>query len=438
MLTELPDEILERILDHASLASPPRSAVALSLVSRQCALAVHLRNVRLRSGNAASKFEQIIAANPDAGRRVKLLVLEAERMREPPPSRRQRRGDVKPTALDADTLVRLCAHLTQVRTLVLRELDLSALRRRRFGFAARLSHLHSLVLSSPPSDSGDGDTARQLNLYTLGMILQDLPQLEHLGLRGVRGSPTALRGLTPPVCRLVSCGIFSTSGVAGAHLQWILSATTGSDSLRTVAFDLDDSTRPAQLSAVKWALLPVRHVYVTSRNTRAIAALPQHFPSIRTYAFHTPSRFDAFPELLGSLPAGRRIEIIDASSPPHEGVFGSLRALGWLLDVLPTASSALPSHAFSSDNGASLSNASFRRIHRQLGELETRTRSSLEHGGPVKGHGSAAVVEPLLPPRFVFRFYRFFRARSSGLSVRGVLTLHASPTISFRDLRRIA
>lgn len=401
MLTDLPDEILERILDYATLESPPRSAVALSLVSRRFALAVHLRNVRLRSGNAASNFEQLIAANPDAGRRVKRLVLEAEPKREPPPSRRQRRGDVKPSALDVDTLVRLCAHLTQVGTLVLRELDLSALRRRQFGFAARLSHLHSLVLSSPPSDAGDSDPARRLSLYTLGMILQDLPQLEHLGLRGVRGSPTALRGLTPPLCRLVSCAIFSTSGVTGAHLQWMLSATTASDSLRTVAFNLDESTRPAQLSAVKWALLPVRHVYVTSRNTRAIAALPQHFPSIRTYAFRTPADFDAFPELLRSLPAGRRVDIIDTSTP-HGGVLGSRRALGWLLDLLPTASSALASHAFSSENGASLSYASFRRIERRLGGIETRTRGSLENGRPLKERESAALVEPLLPPRFVF------------------------------------
>lgn len=406
MLTKLPNEILERILDYAILESPPRSLVALALVSRRFALAVHLRHVRLSSANAASKFEQIIAANPDAARRVKLLVLEAERMRTraSPPSRRQRRGHMKSTALDADTLVRLCTHLSQSGTLVLRELDLSTLRRRQFGFAARLSHLHTLVLSSPPSDSGDSDPARRLNLYTLGMILQDLPQLEHLGVRGLRGSPSALRGLTPPVCRLVSCGIFSTSGVSGTHLQWILSATTASDSLRTVAFDLDESTRPAQLSAVKWALLPVRHVYVTSRNTRTLAALPQHFPSIRTYAFRTPSRFDAFSELLRSLPAGRRIDILDASAP-HGGLLESRRALGWLLDVFPTPSGAWQSHGSSPENGASLSHASFRRIHRQLGDLETRTRGSLEHERNSKGRGQAEYVEPLLPPRFVFQVF---------------------------------
>lgn len=401
MLTGLPDEVLQRILDYAIAESPPPSAVSLSLVSRRFALAVHLRNVRLSSGNAASKFEQIIAANPDGARRVKTLVLEAERERTrvSPPTRRQRRGNVQRTELDADALARLCAHLSQIGTLVLRELDLSTVRRRQLGFAARLSHLHSLVLSSPPAESGDSDPARRLNVYTLGRILQDLPQLEHLGVRGLRGSPSALRGLTPPVCRLVSCGILSTSGVTGAHLQWILSATTASDSLRTVAFDLDDSTRPAQLSAVKWALLPVRHVYITSRSTSAIAALPQHFPSLRTYAFRTPSKFDAFPELLSSLPAGRRIDAIDASTPDG-GLFASRRAIGWLLNVLSTASSARQSHGVSSENGASLSYASLRRIYRRLGELESPTRGALKREKASEDRGHADQVEPLLPPRF--------------------------------------
>ncbi|GAA5860978.1 hypothetical protein JCM3774_003211 [Rhodotorula dairenensis] len=336
-LADLPDEVLERILDYAVYDLSPPAAVALALVSKRFAAFVHLRQIRLRSASAALRLEQLLTERPSAAQRVKTLVLvnDSQGTLSPLPLASRRGSRSTPASFDADMLVRLCAHLQGLGVLVLRELDLSALRRRQLGFAVQLSHLHSLVISSPSPDQQSGASARQLNLNILGRIVQDLPHLEHLAVRGIRGTSSALRGLAAPSCRLVSFGLFSTSGVTGSHLQWLLAGTTASDTLRTVAFDLGESVRPAQLSAVKWALLPVRHVYITSSNTKAIAELPHHFPSLRTYSYRTPSRFDALPELLRSLPAERRIDVFDAS-PDQGGFLYSRRALGWILAAVST------------------------------------------------------------------------------------------------------
>jgi hypothetical protein len=111
------------------------------------------------------------------------------------------------------------------------------------------------------------------NWRRLKVLMQDLPQLEHLGVRGLRGSPSALRGLTPPVCRLVSCGELCRAR-------------------RFVEIERDGAERVGRgrRGQDPLKMCAIRHVYVTSRNTRTLAALPQHFPSIRTYAFRTPSR----------------------------------------------------------------------------------------------------------------------------------------------------
>lgn len=393
---DLPDEVLERILEYAVYGSAPSAVGAVSLVSKRFAAIIHLRHIRITSASAALRVQQLLIEHPAAARRVRTLVLVNDVRETVPPLAPSRRGRSTPPSLDADLLARLCVRVEGIDALVLRELDLSALRRRQLGFASRLSHLRSLVVSSPAPEERSGSSTHYLNLYTLGRIVQDLPHLEHLAVRGIHGKSSALRGLTPPVCRLVSFGLLSSSGVSGVHLQWLLTETTASDSLRTVAFDLDGSVRPAQLSAVKWALLPVRHVYVTSRNTSAITGLPQHFPSLRTYAFRTPMRLDTLPELLSGLPAERRIDVCDASTP-HGGALCSRRALGWILAVMSTRADPGQGGSCSNVRDRSPTYVLLRRIFRQLQELkESATRAV-----PDRRHGDPITLEPLLPDRCV-------------------------------------
>ncbi|BGP56576.1 hypothetical protein JCM8202_000535 [Rhodotorula sphaerocarpa] len=101
--------------------------------------------------------------------------------------------------------------------------------------------------------------------------------------------------------------------MSAAHLAWLLASTTKADSLKQLAFELDPRWRPYQLSALKWALLAVEHVAVTTFNPRAVAKLPQHFPSLRSYAFRTPGTVDSG-DLLTSVPWGRPVRIHDASA----------------------------------------------------------------------------------------------------------------------------
>ncbi|GAA5991119.1 hypothetical protein JCM10908_006545 [Rhodotorula pacifica] len=396
-MNALPDEVLERILSYAAQQATPRSLRDFSLVSKRFASLIHLREVRLQSAMEASRFEGCVANDPAAARRVRRLFLVANGEAKdsltvsPPAGRRGQRRITAPTSMDADLLVRLCTLLPGLQELILREIDLSALRRRQFGFAAHLSHLTSLVVSSPRMANGNPDPKRRLNLHTLGMILQDLPQLEHLGLCGVRGTSSALRGLKPPACRLVSVGLFSPSGVTGAHLQWLLMATTAADSLRTLAFDLDESVRPSQLSAVKWALLPVRHVYINSDNTRAIAV-----PSLRT--FRTSMPFDALPELLGSFPPGRFVKVVDAS-PPHSGILSSDRALKYLNDSIASISTTKAATARASATGRASTHGSLPRIARRLEELQHLGRDALE-GEQDSRDDESMLGDPLLPEQF--------------------------------------
>lgn len=311
MLDRLPNEIQERIFACVHHGEDVEALVRVSQVSRRFAAALHLRNARIRTEGAARRFiERIDSSNSG---RVRNLVVEhrpvATKSSRSSPRRRNQTSD----GVSCAFISRLCGTLPKVEVLTLRGIDLSGLRTRQLGSALSAGTLCSLVISSPVGPDAPTSDELRLSVHTLACLLRDLPELKHLGVRGMRGSPSSLRGLSPPSCRLRSLALFDLHGVSAAHLAWLLASTTKADSLKQLAFELDPRWRPYQLSALKWALLAVEHVAVTTFNPRAVAKLPQHFPSLRSYAFRTPGTVDSG-DLLTSVPWGRPVRIHDASA----------------------------------------------------------------------------------------------------------------------------
>lgn len=310
-LGDLPVEVLQRIVSYVAAESIGRAAAAqLSLVSRRFADAAHLRIVQLRSAKSAEIFAEILSASRIAADRVRRLTFKVDEgsSTQESKTRRRKRG----STISPDQVARICDGLRYLEVLALRSVDLSALRRRQMAFTASLAQMHTLLVASPQPDEG-ASKAPHLNLHTLGMLVTALPSLRHLCVRGIRGSSASLRGVPPPSCCLVSLALYDLVDVTSAHLAWLLASTTREDSLRQLAFELFETARPAQWSAIKWALLPVREVYVTSPSANAIEKLPQHFPSLEAYHFCTtaPVNLDG---LAASLPAKRRTRLYDHSS----------------------------------------------------------------------------------------------------------------------------
>ncbi|GAA6058996.1 hypothetical protein JCM10212_001706 [Sporobolomyces blumeae] len=294
MALKLPPEVLHRIAEYAQLDPDNVSLSALALVSRAFGSAVRsYRSTHLvvRSTTAVRRIQHRRAKNTGA---VRSITIErgTRTRREPAKVGRRKHNSDDDAAVTADDLVKLCSLDSGIVELHLREVAFSTLRRRQVGFASSLGNLRSLSISGRV----DGDEGG-FHLHTVGQIVGAIPTLRHLALRHVRVAPSSLAGLAPPLLlRLTSFALHSTPVPSPAQLSWLLDASTRAESLRSLAFDLRDGTRPSQLYPVFWSTLTVRTLSLTSDLEGSIESMPSHFPSLERYEFRSNRRID--PHLL--------------------------------------------------------------------------------------------------------------------------------------------
>ncbi|GAA5998438.1 uncharacterized protein JCM10292_002695 [Rhodotorula paludigena] len=218
-------------------------------------------------------------------------------------------------AVTEDELVQLAKILPRLVELHLVEPAFDSLRRRQLGFTSSLADLRTLTIVGR---AGHGYTG--FNLATVGQILQNLPELRHLALRNLQAHASALQGLAPPACKLAAFGLFDTPDISSAQLYWLLRSSIYADSLRSLAFDIPPDMRPSRLHAVLWAASPVKTLFISSSNSRALSDLPRHFPSLRHYAFRSTGSVAVDPyRVLASCAVYSVVEVVEDRSTEQRG-----------------------------------------------------------------------------------------------------------------------
>ncbi|BGP09435.1 hypothetical protein JCM10049v2_005305 [Rhodotorula toruloides] len=316
MLTDLPRDVLERILSFVQYASPPAQFARLALATPSLHTLVDqllVRNLVFSTSGSVQAFLARVEAGSNAASDTRTLVLrksdvEAQSGR----GTRRRRGEANESCSEED-LLRLCLACVGLEELRLEGPAFTTLKRRQLGFASNLSSLR--VLSIAGSRAG-------FNLHAIGQILQDLPQLEELDLKRIQASPAALKALPRPLCRLRRFALHSSPAVSPQQLEWLLGASIQADSLRHLDFDIAEIP-PSRLGGLRWAATPVRSLHLTSSNMRAVEKLAQHFPTLSSFAFTTSGHPDAFILLSSCGTSATFEELVDRSDsrcglPPLE------------------------------------------------------------------------------------------------------------------------
>ncbi|BGP49628.1 hypothetical protein JCM10450v2_005529 [Rhodotorula kratochvilovae] len=285
----LPDEVLQRIVDHVQATSTPAEIAQLAVVlPSQVSLALHTQPVLASSISVQQYLQRLNGDKGIAGLARVLKLQRGTRMVRRAPGRgRKAKEEQVEDAVTPEQLVLLAQRLSGLVELHLLEPSFDTLRRRQVDFASNLPHLRVLSIVGR---SGASD--RAFSLHTVGQILQDLPNLAHLALRNLHCYPSALAGLSPPACKLSSFALFSSPAITPEQLRWLLKPSIYADSLRSLAFDIPPHLPPSHLSSVKWAATPVTRLAVTSSRPEVVEGLPQHFPSLRRYTFCSPAPVD--------------------------------------------------------------------------------------------------------------------------------------------------
>ncbi|BGP25864.1 hypothetical protein JCM10295v2_004804 [Rhodotorula toruloides] len=279
MLTDLPSDVLERILSFIQYTSTPAQFARLALVSPSVRTLVNrlvVRNPVFSTTGGATAFLAKAKNVTLVASDVRALVL---RRKESAPSRIRFKAD---ESCSEEDLLRLCSVCTGINELHLEETAFTTLKRRQVGFASNLSSLRILSIAG----SGAG-----FNLHTVALILQDLPRLEDVALKRIQAFPAALKALPPPTCRLRRFALHESPSVSPKQLEWLLAAAIEVDSLRNLAFDIADIP-PSRLGGLRWAATPVRSLRLTSSELHAVEKLAAHFPSLSTYTFATSGHPD--------------------------------------------------------------------------------------------------------------------------------------------------
>ncbi|BGP33425.1 hypothetical protein JCM10296v2_005226 [Rhodotorula toruloides] len=322
MLTDLPRDVLERILSFVQHASTPARFARLALVSPVLRPLVDQFLFRYldfsTSGGVRAFLEKVEDGTQPAGDARTLILRRSDVEAQTGRGSRRRGAQANESCSDED-LLRLCSICVGLEELRLEGPAFTTLKRRQFGFASNLSSLRILSIAG----NGAG-----FNLHTIGQVLQDLPQLEELDLKRIQAFPAALKALPRPLCRLRRFTLHSSPAVSPQQLGWLLSASIEADSLRHLDFNIADIP-PSRLGGLRWAATPVQHLCLSFSNTHAVEKLAQHFPSLTTFAFATSGHPDAFKLLSSCGTSATFEELVDRSD--SEGGLHSLELASALL-----------------------------------------------------------------------------------------------------------
>ncbi|GAA6050676.1 hypothetical protein JCM3770_000887 [Rhodotorula araucariae] len=310
MPSVLPDEVLQRIVDEFQVTSTRAELVQLALaLPTPVSLALRTRPV-LASSTSAQQYIRHIDEDKSIALFPRILTVQrgtAIRRRAAGRGRKAKHEEVE-DAVTPEQLVQLAQRIKGLVELHLLEPGFDVLRRRQVDFVSNLPHLRSLSIvgRTGPADRG-------FSLHTVGQILQGLPNLADLALRNLYCYPTALAGLSPPASKLASFALFDTPFITSGQLHWLVKSSIYADSLRSLSFDVPPHMPPSHLASVKWAATPVTHLAVSSSRAKVVEGLPQHFPSLRQYAFRSPTTVDPH-SLLRSCASSGSVEVIEDRS----------------------------------------------------------------------------------------------------------------------------
>ena len=267
----MPSEVLQLIFSYVH----PGSVPSLALISRSWHLEARrhlLSHCAITSSSQARLLLQTLRDNPDLRDACRALTLSKGSVTKVVPGAKRGQMVRVEDAVEPDDLVLLVGALPGMQELHLRELAFATLRRRHVQFASALSHLHTLSICGSP---GSGS----FNLVTVGQVISSLPQLKHLALRHIHVHPSALEGISPPTFQLQSFALFSTRYLEPRHFRWLLRTTSHAESLRHLALDWNDS--PRKINPVRYVVLRLTKLSLSTRIPGTVEAFVMHCPSLR-------------------------------------------------------------------------------------------------------------------------------------------------------------
>lgn len=327
---ELPRELAQMVVD----STPPSSLAQLALVSP----ALHAQTRRalftspcLNSSAAAQLFLRSLKQDPTLAQMAESLTLERGSSTKPS-SASKRRGareveEVEDAVTDVE-LVQLATALTQLKSIHLREVGFTSLRRRSLSdFTSQLSSLHTLSIAGRPAAPSSHPSDSLFNLHTVGQIVVSLPQLRHLALRHIHASPNSLEGLSPyPTYTLTSFALYSTPNLNPKHLHWLLRSTSFAESLRTLALDWNSSnSSPRIFNPIRYSVLRVERLHLTTSTPGVVENFVLHCPSLTRLTISASVPVDGA-RLFGNLEMPL-LELADRSAGEGNGLDTRLLAL---------------------------------------------------------------------------------------------------------------
>lgn len=311
----LPDEVLQRIVDELQAVAPTQVARLALVLPTQVRRALHTRHLLASSSGVKQFLLKLGRQDKELAGQARSLTIRRGTRSVPSTARvkgRKAKGTPAEDAVTPEDLVQLAQHLTDLVELRLLEPAFDSLRRRQVDFASRLPHLRSLSIVGRTSLAGGG-----FNLHTVGQVLQATPNLCELALRDLNCCAGALAGLAKPACKLSSFALFGAPSVTSEQLYWLLHASIYADSLRSLAFDVSPGVPPSHFAPVKWAATPVTRLAITSSRAEVAQGIPQHFPSLRHFAFRSSNPVNPH-RLLASCAACGSVQTIEDRSPAEE------------------------------------------------------------------------------------------------------------------------
>ncbi|GAA6014019.1 hypothetical protein JCM11491_003490 [Sporobolomyces phaffii] len=324
-MLSLPDEVLERVIQHLEESSGCASLSDLAVVSSRISRAViayRLRRPVLCSSAAVGRYLEQRAASARDAQALTIAKGTTSRTQKVKVGRTSTFREVEDSVTE-DDVVKLCQMNPNLVAVEIVQPEFSSLRRRQISFASSLVHLRSLTIIGRSSTSG-------FNFSTIGQIASTLPRLSHLSLGNLHSSPTSLAGIPRPSFHLSTFVLFTPAPfLSPSQLSWLLASSTESESLQTLKFHLPCSVLPYKLHSVYWSPIRVTSLYLSSRNARAIEAMPVHCPHLERFEFaadsSAPPRVDARALLANARRYGRLREIRDHTTDLSNGI--DLRSL---------------------------------------------------------------------------------------------------------------
>ncbi|KAI5477261.1 hypothetical protein MNV49_006557 [Pseudohyphozyma bogoriensis] len=330
----LSDEVLQIIVSHLDQVD----LVATALVSRTWS-ATSRRQLfqapEIASTVSASRLLRSYELNSSLQALARSLILRRRTMELPlvpvstPTRAKARKSGTSPgkasktdDAVQPEHLVRLTTVLkSSLEELVLKELPFS-LRRRHIQSASHLTQLRSLTVYGAGGEvviGGKPIRVEPFSLHTVGQLLVHVGStLRHLALRNIVAHHTSFDGLQPHEdLQLSSLALFNVSSLESQHLSWLLRSTAWAESLRTLAMEWDGSARV--LNPVRYVVLRVTDLYLTTRTAGIIENMALHFPSLRHFHIQSTHPIDVH-RLFANLDSP--IESIVDRSPVGAGLWG--------------------------------------------------------------------------------------------------------------------